>query len=493
MKTLLHSRHPLSRLRTATLSAAALACCSTVWAAGPAPLAETYRPQADQLIAAALADNEGYANLAYLCDRIGNRISGSEALERAVAWSADLMRRQGLANVTTQPVTVPRWVRGAESGAIVGPVTQPLQLLGLGMSVATPAGGLTAEVAVVGSLDQLKQMGRAGVEGKIVVLNVPYEGYGKTVRARVMGASQAAALGAVGVLVRSITPLAMQAPHTGTLVYDEAQPKIPAAAISPEDAMLLARLATQGAPVRVHLDMQAHREPDAASANVIGEIVGSTYPEEVVVLGGHIDSWDVGQGAQDDGSGIMATLQAVSLIKKLGLVPRRTIRVVFWTNEENGGAGGRAYRQALGDKVQRHVAAIEMDGGAEAPIGFGYGASRAAPDGSGKAPEILAAEQHSFDLLRDIARLLKPVGADTIRPGGSGADIAPLTKDGVPGLSELTTMAHYFDWHHTEADTLDKVDPIEFRKNIASLAVMAFVLADMPEKLAGHKVADKAE
>lgn len=466
------------------------AACSTATpgSSGAAPLTDSYRAVSERLIAAALADDAGYADLTYLCDRIGHRLSGSASLQRAVAWSEELMKRKGLANVRQQPVMVPHWVRGAESGEILAPVAKRLQLLGLGMSVGTPAGGITAEVVVVSSLDELKALDRSKVEGRIVVFNAPYESYGKTVAVRGTGPSRAAALGAVGALVRSITPLAVQLPHTGALSYAEGVPKIPAAAISPEDAMLLARLAADGAPVRVRLEMQAQRLPDAPSANVMGEIVGSERPDEVVVLGGHIDSWDVGQGAQDDGSGVMATLAAVNVIRQLGLKPRRTIRVVFWTNEENGGAGGRAYRQFVGDAVDKHVAAIEMDGGAEAPVGFSYGFSSRRPAGSPPLPpEVLAAEQRSFDLVRQIAALLKPVGADTIRAGASGADIAPLMNAGVPGLGELTTMARYFDWHHTEADTLDKVDKAEFRKNIAALAVMAFVLADMPGRLAGHK------
>ena len=471
-------------------SLVALVCVSNISASAQKSLADTYKPQAEKLIAASLADTEGYANLTYLCDHVGKRISGSEPLDRAVAWSADLMRKEGLANVATQKVMVPHWVRGKESGSIVAPVTKQLHMLGLGMSVATPAGGITAEVAAVSNFDELKKLGPAGVKGKIVVYNAPYEGYGKTVMYRVAGPSQAAAMGAVAVLVRSITPLAMQTPHTGTLVYDEKQPKIPAAAISLEDAMMLARLSTEGVPVKVHLDMEAHMEADAPSANVMGEIVGTEHPEEVVVLGGHIDSWDVGQGAQDDGSGIMATLEAVNLIKKSGFAPKRTIRIVFWVNEENGDAGGIAYRKALGDKVLNQVAAIEMDGGAETPVGYGYGSGgrrRSMPGQPAGPPELSPEEQHSIELLRDIATLLKPVGADTIRPGGGGSDIEPLMIAGVPGLGEMTTDEHYFDWHHTEADTLDKVDPVEFRKNIASLAVMTYILADMPEKLAGQK------
>jgi Peptidase family M28 len=480
--------------RLLPLSACLLTLTFASGATAPAqenrPLDQVYAAPAKQLITAALHDGDGYTNLSYLCDHIGKRISGSEPLARAVAWSADLMRKDGLENVAVQKVMVPHWVRGQESGAILAPVAKPLHMIGLGMSVGTPAGGLDAEVVVVNNFEELTKLGRAGVASKIVVFNAPYEGYGRTVMYRVSGPSRAAALGAVAVLVRSITPLAVQLPHTGTLVYDKDAPQIPAAAISIEDALMLARLTAEGAPVRLHLDMQAHMEPDAESANVMGEIVGSEHPEEVVVLGGHIDSWDVGQGAQDDGSGIMATLEAVNVITRSGLRPKRTIRIVFWVNEENGGAGGIAYRKSLGDDVLKQVAAIEMDGGAEAPIGYGYGSvgnHRATPNGPAPEPQLTDAELHSLDLLKQIGTLLEPVGATSMRPGGGGSDIEPLMAAGVPGLGELTTAAHYFDWHHTEADTLDKVDPVEFRKNVASLAVMTYVLADMPERLAGHK------
>jgi hypothetical protein len=461
---------------------------------GPAvpSIAETYKTDAENLMAASLTDDEGYTNLTYLTDHIGRRISGSASLDRAVAWSAELMKKEGLANVTVQPVMVPKWVRGKESAAIVSPVEKPLHMLGIGMSVGTAPGGVTAEVVVVPTFDALNALGRAGVEGKIVVLNAPYVGYGRTVMYRTAGPSRAAALGAVAVLVRSITPLAMQIPHTGTLVYEAGSPQIPAAAISLEDAMMLERLTAEGKPVKVHLEMEAHREPDAQSGNVMGDLVGSEHPEEMVVLGGHIDSWDVGQGAQDDGSGIMATLAAVTEIKKLGMVPKRSIRVVFWVNEENGEAGGKAYRTMLGDKLSTQVAAIEMDGGAEPPVGYGYGSGgggRRAVPGGPSAPvkaALLPAEQQSLELLQQIGMLLQPIGADKITAGGGGSDIEPMMREGVPGLGERTTGAHYFDWHHTEADTLDKVDPMDFRKNVASLAVMTWVLADMPGKLAGH-------
>ena len=230
--------------------------------------------------------------------------------------------------------------------------------------------------------------------------------------------------------------------------------------------------------------MTAHLEPDADSFDVMGEIPGREHPEEVVVLGGHIDSWDVGRGAQDDGSGIIASLQAVALIKKLGLQPRRTIRVVFWVNEENGGRGGEAYRTWAGDRVVNHVAAIEMDGGAEAPLGFGYGSGGGRGRGS---VELSAGERASMVRLLEIGKLLDRIGAGEVGAGGGGSDIAPLTRDGVPSLGLRTVGTHYFDWHHTEADTLDKVDLEDFRKNIATLAVMSYVLADMPGRIAGGR------
>lgn len=470
----------------------------TAVAQNPSSLQEKYKPAADQLIQAALTDKEAYANLTYLCDHIGKRLSGSESLDKAISWGAEVMKKEGLSNVHTEPVMVPHWVRGSEEGAIIAPIHKQFHMLGLGMSISTPPNGITAEVVVVPSFDALTALKPEQVKGKIVVFNAPYKGYGQTVMYRTAGASRAAALGAVAVLVRSITPLAMQTPHTGTLSYDKNQPKIPAAAISIEDALLLERLAGEGAPVTVHLKMEAHMEPDAKAANVIGEIPGSEHPEEVVVLGGHIDSWDVGQGAQDDGSGIMATLGAVSLIHKLGLHPRRTIRVVFWVNEENGGAGGRAYRQSIGGAVTNHVAAIEMDSGAERPLGIGYGRfggpRRAiAPAAPFDESSLSAEEKASFDILHQIGSLLEPISATAITPGGGGSDIEPIVSEGVPSLSPRTVGEHYFDWHHTEADTLDKVDPDDFRKNIALLSVLSYVLADMPDKLAGRKTGTPGE
>lgn len=432
-------------------------------------LTEQYRVVANKLIDAAMADQAGMEKLSYLCDRIGNRLSGSLALEKAVAWAAAQMNHDGLVNVSTPRVKVPHWVRGNESASIVDPVNKRLAMLGLGGSVATPKRGITAEVVPVSSFEELEKKGRAGIEGKIVLFNVPYEGYGRTVVYRTAGPSHAARLGAVAALVRSITPVSLQSPHTGAVEYLEGVAKIPAAAVTIEDALLIQRLVDAGNTVSLHLEMEGHMLPDADSANVVGEIPGRERPDEVVVIGGHIDSWDVGAGAQDDGSGIITALEAAHLIHQLGLRPRRTIRVVFWTNEENGGAGGVAYRQWIGDAVRNHVAAIEMDGGAEKPAGFGL--------------TTAGESQAALNRAREIGRLLDRIDAGSVQPGGGGADIAPLLHDGVPGFAVRTVATHYFEYHHSRADTVDKVKLEDLRGNIAAMAVMTYVLADMPETL----------
>lgn len=457
-----------------------------LWAADSIDISQQYGATSEKLMAAALGDNDGLRRLEYLCDRIGNRLSGSASLERAIVWSANEMRQAGLENVQTPPVKVPHWVRGKESAVMMLPIEKPLTMIGLGMSVATPPEGITADVVAVKDFDELTVLGREKVAGKIVLLNPSWEGYGKTVVYRVDGPSRAGELGAAAVLVRSMTGMSLQTPHTGTLEYAAGKPRIPAAALSVEDAAMIQRLLDGGTAVKVRLTMEAHLEPEADSHNVMGEIRGREKPEEVVVLGGHVDSWDIGQGANDDGSGIMAALEAVALIKKLGLQPRRTIRVVFWVNEENGGAGGRAYRAMIGNEIRNQVAAIEMDGGAEKPVGFGFGNGEAERVRLGQKPGESHGQQVSqaaFQRVVEIGKLLAGIDGGVISHGGGGSDIAPLLADGVPGLGVRTTEAHYFDWHHTDADSFDKIVPREFQQNAGALAVMSYVLADMPERL----------
>ena len=436
-------------------------------------LTEIYHDAASRLIGAALTDDGGWKKLEYLCDRIGNRIDGSTALTKAIEWVAGEMRREGLSNVQTPPVKVPHWVRGEESARLLEPVDAPIAMLGLGGSVGTPAEGISADVVAVSSFDELEALGADKVRGKIVLYNAPWQGYGKTVQYRTTGASRAAKLGAVASLVRSVTPLSLRDPHTGMMVYAAGTPQTPHAAISVEDSLRIQRLLDAGNRVQVRLKMSAQTLPDADAANVIGELPGREKPEEIVVLGGHIDSWDVGQGAQDDGSGLVACWQAVVLLKQLNLIPRRTVRIVGWVDEEHTGAGGKAYQAWVGDAVKNHVAAIEMDGGAERPVGYGLSIQDAKDDVMNRA----------LSRAKSIGKLLDGIGAGEMTKGGGGADIAPLMALGVPGFGHRTVGLRYFEWHHSEADTLDKIDPKEFRLSVASLAVLAYVLADMTDRI----------
>jgi carboxypeptidase Q len=428
---------------------------------------EEYRERAARIVGAALTDDTAYRRLAWLTDRIGNRLSGSDSLQRAIEWAASEMKGDGLDGLHTEKVMVPHWVRGEENLELVSPVSRRLSMLGLGNSVGTPSGGLTAEAVVVRSFDELDALGEK-LRGKIVVYNVPFTNYGATVQYRASGPSRAAKYGAVAAVVRSVTPVSLQTPHTGALRYDETQPKIPAAAATIEAVEMLERMQERGEHPQLHLTMSAHFLPDAESANVVAEITGREKPEEVVVIGGHIDSWDVGAGAQDDGGGIIATWEAVRLLKRLGLRPRRTIRVVLFTNEENGARGGAAYAQAHKAELSNHVLAIESDSGVFRPTGFGL---------SEKATPQARAD------MNEIAKLLAGLRADHINPDGEGTDIAPMMTEGVTGASLDVDGAHYFDIHHTQADTFDKVNPQELASCVAALAVMAYVVADMPDRL----------
>jgi carboxypeptidase Q len=375
------------------------------------------------------------------------------------------MRRDGLENVRGEPVTVPHWDRGQESLELVTPRRAKLPILGLGGSVGTPARGITAPVMVVSSFDELTSRA-AEAKGKIVLFDVPFTTYGATVRYRGGGASAAARVGALAALVRSVTPQSMRTPHTGALRYDTTVKRIPSAAVTIEDAMMLRRMIERGERVTVTLRMGARMLPDARSRNVVAELRGSEKPDEIVVLGGHIDSWDVGQGAMDDAGGVVAAWEAVRIMKSLGLRPRRTIRVVAWTNEENGLAGATAYRDAHRDEVEKHVLAIESDNGVFKPRGVGF-------TGSDSARAIV----------RQVARLLERIEAGGVAAAGGGADIGPITSLGVPAMSPDVDGTRYFWYHHTDADTMDKLDPREVALCVATMAVMAYVVADLPEPL----------
>jgi len=429
---------------------------------------DQYREPASRLIGEAVGSTFAWQRLAVLTDTIGHRLSGSPALDRAIAWAVDEMKRDGLENVHTESVMVPKWVRGAESAEIVEPARHAMVMLGLGDSVGTGPGaeGIQADVIVVRSFEEL-EANADRARGRIVLFNVAFTSYGETVRYRSQGPSRAARHGAVAALVRAVGPAGLRTPHTGALQYASDAPKIPAAAIATEDADRLQRMADRGSRIVVRLKMDAHFEADATSANVVGELRGREKPEEIVVVSGHLDSWDVGAGATDDGGGCIVTWEALRIMKKLNLRPRRTVRVVLWTNEENGGRGGLAYRDQHRAELANHVLMMESDGGVFRPLGFGF-------SGNDTAREKVKA----------IATLLTGIAADQVSLGGGGADIGPSIQEAhIPAMSLEVDGSKYFLIHHTPADTIDKIDPIEMAKCAAAVAVMAYVVADLPQRI----------
>ena len=436
-----------------------------------------YRDAASRLIGAALASDAAWQRLAYLGDTFGNRLSGSPNLDAAIRWAVDEMKKDGLENVHPEPVRVPHWVRGRESLEITGAIPQPLVMLGLGNSLGTPPAGIEADLIIVHSFEEL-DASRDRVKSRIVLFNVPFTTYGDTVRFRTAGPSRAAALGAAAMLVRSVGPPGLRTPHTGTLVYADGQPQIPAAAITVEDAARLQRMVDRGTPVRMKLTMEAHFLPDADSANVVGEIRGRELPDE-----GRSNRFRHDKNPLRSENGVrshaaegcriprqsrpqIARFEALRLMKALNLRPRRTVRVVLWTNEENGGRGGLAYRDQHRAELGKHVLMLESDSGVFRPIGFGFSGSDAARA-----------------RVRDIATLLSGIHADAIAPSGSGSDIAPSVQQAnIPSMS-LEVDGNYFLIHHTPADTIDKIEPLDMARASAAIAVMAYVIAEMPERL----------
>lgn len=435
-----------------------------------------------QLQQAALASDYAYRQLAHLTDSIGPRLSGSPQAEAAVEYVAKEMRRLGC-EVKLEKLMVPHWVRGEETGALVkypgqaAGTTQKIVLTALGGSVATAPEGISAEVVVVNNFDELQALGRDKVAGKIVLFNAHYdrqmaaqghggEAYGQAVIYRGLGASAAARLGAVAALNRSAGGAEFRLPHTGSLRYEDDAPKIPAAAVTAEDGDLMARLAAQGT-VRMQLLLTPRQLPDAVSYNVIADLKGSEHPEQIIIVSGHLDSWDLGTGAIDDGAGVVVAMQTVQLIKQLRLHPKRTIRFIAWMNEENGIVGGRTYAREYEAEIPNHFAAIESDRGAGHPLGFEVKAK----------PEVLP-------LLAPMATVLQSSGAGLLRIAtDTETDISFLATAGVPSFGLSTDTRTYFDYHHTAADTLDKVVPRELAENAAAMSVLAYTLANFPQPL----------
>ena len=443
---------------------------------------------------AAMTSDWAWRHLADLTDKIGPRLSGSPQNAAAVVQVAAALRATG-ARVQLQPVKVPHWVRGAERAELVAYAGQPagepgvpevhmaLHLTALGASAATPDEGLTARVIVARDFANLKAQ-RAQVKGSIVYFDEHFDqaladnghagqAYGQAGEYRFVGPSVAAEMGAVAVLLRSVGGAEYRLPHTGVTIWNPEQKAIPAAALAAEDGDLIARLAAQG-PVQMKLVLTPRLLPDADSANVIADWPGREAGAEVVIVSGHLDSWDLGTGATDDGTGVIGSAAVIALLRQLDLHPRRTIRFVAWANEENGGRGSKAYAESVQSSMATQVAAIESDIGA----GHALGVSAAV------APDVL-------EQLRPVVLALKPIGASVLEREERevGADIAPLQTAGVPGFAPLVDHRHYFDYHHTAADTLDKVDPHNLQAQVAVLAVLAYYLAEMPQALPRFAVA----
>lgn len=469
---------PLQSSRTIRSFAAAFG----LFVAGASAQADLDTATLERIRDAAMSSDYAWQRLADLSDKIGPRLSGSRGAEAAVVQVSQAMRNAGL-DVRLQPVKVPHWVRGAEQAELVDyagrpeGITQPLHLSTLGASVATPAKGIVAAVLFVRSLAELE--GRAAeVPGKIVLINMPFDqnladngqagaAYSQAGEARFKGPAVAARLGAAAVLVRSVGGANYRLPHTGNTSWDADGPKIPAAALAAEDAMLIERLSAQG-PVKLRLLLTPKTLPDADSHNVLADLRGREKPDEVVIVSGHLDSWDLGTGAVDDGIGVASSMGALQVLQSLGIRPRRSVRMVAWMNEENGGRGGVAYQAEAKPRIETQMAAIESDFGLSGPLGF---------SGSINATQLKRLEA--------VGRVLRTIGAGVMetRAGNAGADIAPLQALGVPGFAPIVDGRHYFDLHHTAADTLDKVDPLALRRQTAVLAVLAYALAEMNEPL----------
>jgi carboxypeptidase Q len=439
--------------------------------------------QMKRLQEAALKSDYAYKQVQHLTNNIGPRLSGSAQAQKAVDYVAGEMKRLGL-DVQLEKVMVPHWVRGVETGALVqfagqAPnTTQKIVLTALGGSTATPAEGVTADVVVVNDFDELNALGHDKVAGKIVLFNHHYDkelaatgfggdAYGLAVVYRAAGPSAAGKLGAAAALVRSVGNADYRLPHTGSLRYTNDAPKIPSAAVSAEDGDLLAYLAKEG-PVKMHLTLTPQQLPDVESFNVIGDLKGSEHPEQIVIVSGHLDSWDLGTGAIDDAAGVAVAMATAQLLKQLNIRPKRTIRFIAWMNEENGGAGGRAYAEDHKSEIANHIAAIESDLGAGHPIGFLAKASPAA-----------------MQLLAPVSAILERSGAGLSRAVDQSpeSDITPISLAGVPAFGLFQDSRYYFMYHHTPADTLDKIVPKELAENATVMAVLAFAIASLPQPL----------
>ncbi len=464
-----NDRRPLVFAAAAAFVSAVLTVSGQAPAQTPAPIAR-HEPIVDQLVGTGLRQLGAYKTLETLLSA-GPRLTGSPAADKAVALMADHMRALGFDNVRTEPTTVGRWVRGpVEDGAIVSRSAGriPVKVRALGNSIATPTGGLTAGVIEVRSLPELEQVA-ARAKGRIVFFNGAMDparldtfgAYGAAAAQRTTGAVAAARAGAVGVIVRSLTLETNDDPHTGTMQYAEGVPKIPAATISTAAANRLSELLSADPDTRFTFRTSCETLAPVVSHNVMGELRGSERPEDVILVGGHIDSWDLSAGAHDDGAGCAQSIEALRLLRELGIRPKRTIRAVLFMDEENGGTGGRDYAASPARAVERHLAAIESDRGGFLPLGMGVGAKGA-----------------DYDRIKGWEPLFQRAGLQWIRPGGGGVDIAPLGPSGTILMGLVPDSQRYFDVHHSGIDTLASVNPRELELGAIHMALMVYLLSE---------------
>jgi carboxypeptidase Q len=419
----------------------------------------------------ALVDGKCYSNLHYLCKNIGPRLSGSANAQKAVEWSKKLMESYHFDRVYLQEVMVPHWVRGEKELAkiIAGTKEIPVQICALGMSIATPKNGITANIIEVHSLKELDSLGASAIKGKIVFFNRPFDprfietgrAYGTAGDQRRAGPSAAAKYGAIGVIVRSLTEIIDDYPHTGTTVYNEY--KIPAAAISTLGANTLSAFINQGKPLKFYFKQSCQQLPDALSYNVVAEIKGSENPNKYITVGGHLDSWDLAEGANDDGTGVMQSLEMLRILKTMNYHPKNSIRAVFFMNEENGDKGGQKYAELAAKNKEEHIAAIETDEGGFTPRGFGFtGLSRAS----------LKKVNQNWQ------PLLEPYEADRLTNGGGGTDIEPLRQaiSNVVLIGFRPDSQRYFDLHHTAKDVFENVNKRELELGSAAIAALVYLI-----------------
>jgi hypothetical protein len=418
----------------------------------------------------ALSKPKGYEWLDYMCHKIGARLSGSPQAQKAVEYTKKIMDSLGLDRVFLQEVKVPHWVRGEkEIGRIITKKAKiNVNVVALGNAVGTGKKGIEGQVIEVKSLKELALLGREKIEGKIVFFNRPmdvtkirtFEAYGGAGDQRRSGPSEAAKFGAIGVIVRSLTTAIDDHPHTGALAYQLNVPQIPAVAISTRDAEKLSKVRESEPDLKFYFRTTCEMLPDALSYNVVGEIKGSEKPDEIIVVGGHLDSWDLAQGAHDDGTGCVQSIDVLRLFKSLGIRPKRTIRAVMFMNEENGLRGGIQYAELAKQNNEKHIAAIESDGGGFTPRALGIG------------------DEAKYEIVKSRwAKLFVPYGVE-IQSGGGGADISPLLNQGVPLMSLNVDSQRYFDYHHTEIDTFDKVNLRELQLGAAAMASLIYLIAE---------------